>query len=144
MTETGGNGAEQKPNPYGGGIWRAPAPPWWVTDKSAYNRVLDFRNVGGYVDRSSPSYARMLAYQPPAEYADLWNALPESWRVDLANRDPRFVQAYLQAVAIGNYDQARQIYQQSGEYRNAVAQGQRPPPPPTVEYRNAPYYAPSR
>lgn len=149
------NQAALQGSQYTGQVW-TPKPPWWRTDAAAY-RPIQFPGVknsgggrsyyedGSMVDYGDPAWGRAQGYQPPAAYSDLWMALPDSWKVDLAGRDPLFVQKYLEAVTIGNNAQAQDIYKQSGDYRDqqaqAAAAGKQHP---QTEYRDAPYYVPTR
>lgn len=128
-----------------GGIYQ-PKPNWWETASWRY-RPIDFSGVkDGYIDYGGLAWQRAAAYRPPSDYEDLWKALPNSWKVDLAGRDPQFVEAYLAAVATGNNGQAQDIYKQSGDYREAQMRGEQANAPraPQVEYRDAPYYMPGR
>ena len=98
------------------------------------------------MDYGSVAWQKAQGYQPPAQYSELWAALPDSWKVDLAGRDPMFVEKYLQAVMNGNNAQAQDIYQQSGDYRDQLNQANdaKKQNQPQTEYRDAPYYVPTR
>lgn len=157
QTSAQGQGNTDPSAGYTGGIYH-PKPPTWRTDAAAY-RPIQFPGVkhsgggrseyedGSIVDYGSNAWQKAATFQPPSQYGDLWAALPDSWKVDLAGRDPTFVAKYLDAVQNGNNTQAQQIYKDSGTYRdqqNAAAKQAAHPQRAPTEYRKAAFYVPTR
>lgn len=105
---SGNNAGNQPPTGAPGKTWY-PKPPTWVTQQSAY-KPLVFPGVqssgggrtiyvdGSVVDYNSARWKKAVSYTP-AEHADLWQALPDSWKADMAGWDPSFIASYLDALS---------------------------------------------
>lgn len=140
------------PYGYSGGVYQ-PTPAQGTTARWAY-RPITFPGIreqgsgwakyedGGVVYYNSPQWSKASAYRPPEGLGDLWQAIPDSWKVNLGNIPTQFTDAILQAIALGNNAQAADIYRNADEYMRAVSEGQPPPPLPQVEMLQPPYYVP--
>lgn len=91
-----------------------PKPKWWITQQSAY-RPITFPGIessgngrttysdGSHVDYASAAWkaATGMSFSDP-EQSNLWKAIPDSWKAEMATWDKAFVDAYLNAMTMFN------------------------------------------
>lgn len=79
-------------------------------------------NDGSYIDYSSPQWKQASAYVPMAQYTQVWQAIPDSWKVDLMNWPPQFMNGWLDAMSRGDSASALKIKQDEANWKKTETQ----------------------
>ncbi len=89
-----------------------------------YDQMAGRYSDKSYVDYSSLAWqkAAALHYDSTSPEGNAWNAMPDSWKADLAGWEPQFRDAYLYAMGTGNSGQALKVQQQWADYKRQATQ----------------------